>query len=152
MKFGDFFKKDEVAKLANENVARGDTFLMRMDSSNGIVPKPGDSSRNKFFIVLGKHTDGSIFGGVVINSAINRNIPAGRQRLLMPIKCSKYIFLDHDSYVDCSNLKTARPEEYNNWQYKGMVSDEDVNLIIGTLVDSEYETREKLNRFGIKPQ
>lgn len=149
MELGDFLKKDDVAKLANENVSKGDTFLMQMNADNGIIPKPGDSSRNKYFIVLGKLKDGSIFGGVIINSIINQNIPAGRQRLLMPIKCSKYAFLEHDSYVDCSSLKTAKPEKYNKWQYKGKVSDEDVDLITGTLSESDYEDKAKLKMFGI---
>lgn len=149
MELRDFLKKDDVAKLANDNVVKGDTFLIRMDSSNGIIPKPGDTSRNKYFIVLGKHADGTIFGGVVINSVINRSIPPGRQRLLMPIKCSQYTFLEHDSFVDCSTLKTAKPEEYNKWQYKGNVSDEDVDIITGTLLESEYEDRAKMKLFGI---
>ncbi len=35
MELGDFLKKDDVAKLADENVSKGDTFLMQMNAGDG---------------------------------------------------------------------------------------------------------------------
>lgn len=31
----------------------GDVFRITMNKANGVVPKPGDTSRDKYFVVLG---------------------------------------------------------------------------------------------------
>lgn len=50
----------------------GDIFLIKANEENGITPKYGDLYRPKFFIVMGKAPDGSIYGCVHFNSDLNR--------------------------------------------------------------------------------
>lgn len=49
----DALNKDDLLRLASHTVKVGDVYEMTMTEANGIKPKPGDSSRNKYFIVLG---------------------------------------------------------------------------------------------------
>ena len=116
---------------------------------NGIKPKAGDKSRNKYFIVLGFDSEGNAYGGVIINSEINPNIPQSMKNCHLHIECSKYSFLDHDSYVDCSKLKIANIEKFGKWQYLGFFSLEDVQLITTTIQGSPNETKEHLAMFGL---
>lgn len=149
MNIGDSIPKDVLKKIADIVVRPGDTFRIKMDQSNGIVPKKGDTSRNKFFVVLGQDEQGNIYGGVIINSNINKNLSYDQTLLLMPLKSSEYSFLEYDSFVDCASLKTVKKEEFALWQYKGRIKDDDIELIIGTISESKYETKAKLKMFGI---
>lgn len=40
---------------------------------HGIIPPDGNETRNKFFVVLGYDAD-YVYGGVVMNSRVNRNL------------------------------------------------------------------------------
>lgn len=86
---------------------------------------------------------------MIINSAINQRLSPARKMLLMQVKASKYGFLEHDSFVDCACLMTVRSNGYATWQYKGRMDDEDVELITGTVSESPFETKAKLEIFGI---
>lgn len=149
MRIGEELTSDTTNNMALQNVTRGDVFRICLDRSNGITPKQGDISRNKFFVVLGKDSQGNIYGGVIINSAINQRLSPARKMLLMPVKASKYGFLEHDSFVDCACLMTVRSDGYATWQYKGRMDDDDVELITGTVSESPFETKAKLEIFGI---
>ena len=142
---GDGFIKD----IAGKTVKVGDVFRIKMDRTNGIIPKKGDASRNKFFIVLGFDSDGNVYGGVIINSNINQRIPQSIKDWQMPIRCSDYPFLEHDSFVDCSRLKCASADKFNTWKYLGYIQLEDVEIIIGTIKESPNETSEHLAVFGL---
>ena len=68
----------------------------------------------------------------------------------MPIKKSKYAFLEHDSYVDCSRLKCVQIQKFSTWTFKGIIEQDDIELIIDTIKESPNEKRENLSRFGIR--
>ena len=63
-------------KLTQDSVKIGNVYLLNLDAVNGITPKDGDVSRNKFFIVIGFDNKGNVIGGLVINSKINYNLPS----------------------------------------------------------------------------
>lgn len=67
----------------------------------------------------------------------------------MPIKQSKYKFLDYDSFVDCSKLKCTSIDKFGKWQFIGTILQEDIELIIGTIKESPNETPEHLALFGL---
>ena len=50
--FGDLLG-DLADKLTQNSINIGDVHLLNLDQNNGITPKSGDTTRNKFFIVLG---------------------------------------------------------------------------------------------------
>lgn len=149
MKFSDALKPEELSKLATHTVKVGDVYEITMTEANGIKPKAGDSSRDKYFIVLGFDSNGVAYGGVIINSQINKNLPAHIKMYHMPIKKSKYPFLRYDSFVDCVRLKIAHPQKFNEWNYLGEVDEYDVDLIIGTIKESPAESIEHLSQFGL---
>lgn len=148
-KLSDLLDDNSLKAIAKKTIKVGDVFRINMDQRNGIIPKKGDDSRNKFFIVLGFDSEGNIYGGVIINSNINQNIPQAVKDWQMPIKCSKYTFLEYDSFVDCSKLKSASANKFSTWKYLGSVESEDVELIIGTIKESPNETQEHLAMFGL---
>ncbi len=149
MKISDALNEEELLRLASRTVKAGDVYEMTMTEANGIRPKAGDSSRDKYFIVLGFDSDGVAYGGVIINSQINKNLPAHLKMYHMPIRRSKYPFLRYDSFVDCVRLKVAFPQKFNEWKYLGEIDEYDVGLIIGTVKESPAESVERLARFGL---
>ena len=146
---GDILGK-QAEKLAQSSIEVGNVYRIKLDKSSGIIPKPGDDTRNKFFIILGFDSDGNIYGGVIINSSINANIPSKLKFLHMPIKVSKYSFLEHDSFVDCSSLKTTPLSGFSRWEFLGKMDKEDVTMIVGTLKTSPLVDIARLEDFGIK--
>lgn len=149
MKLADALNEDDIARLATRTVNVGDVYEITMTPANGITPKPGDASRNKYFIVLGFDADGKAYGGVIINSQINRNLPAHLKMYHMPIRQSKYPFLRYDSFVDCVRLKVVEIQRFSQWDYLGEIDERDVDLIIGAVKESPAESQKQLARFGL---
>lgn len=149
MKFSDALNEEQLSRLATKTVNVGDVYEITMTEANGIKPKHGDKSRDKYFVVLGFDSDGVAYGGVIINSQINKNLPGYIKMYHMPIKKSKYPFLSHDSFVDCVQLKRAFPNKFNEWNYLGEIDECDVELIIGTIKDSPRESAEHLAQYGL---
>ncbi len=149
MKISDALNNSELSRLASHTVKVGDVYEITMTEANGIKPKTGDNSRDKYFIVLGFDSNGIAYGGVIINSRINRNLPAHLKMYHMPIKQSKYPFLRYDSFIDCVQLKVAYPQKFNEWNYLGEIDEYDVALIIGTVKESPVESEERLSQFGL---
>lgn len=149
-KFADFLDKDSTCTIARTHIKIGDVYLIPMDRRNDITPKAGDTYRNKYFIILGFDNQGHIYGGVIINSGINQHVFPSIRDWHMPIKKSKYTFLEYDSYVDCSRLKCVPIQKFGTWKFKGIIEQEDIELIIGAIKESPNERRENLSRFGIR--
>lgn len=149
MKISDALNEEELLRLATKTINVGDVYEITMTEVNGIKPKPGDVSRDKYFVVLGFDSNGVAYGGVIINSQINKNLPGYIRMYHMPIKQSKYPFLKYNSFVDCVQLKTAQPYKFNEWNYLGRIDQFDVDLIIGTIKESPRESAEHLAQFGI---
>ena len=131
------------------SVKVGDVYEITMTEANGIKPKPGDDSRDKYFVILGFDSEGVAYGGVIINSRINKNLPDYIKIYHMPIKQSKYPFLRYDSFVDCVQLKRVYPDKFNEWTYLGTIDEYDVALIIGTVKESPRESRGHLALYGL---
>lgn len=144
-----FIPDDKLEKLTSQTASIGDVFLVNMNQADGVIPKGTDLSRDKFFVVLGFDDDGNVFGGVIVNSRINPRLPQRIADFHMPIKCKKYSFLKYDSFVDCLMLKTASLEKLAKSKLVGKIDEEDIDLIIGTVISSPQEKRIRLKRFGL---
>ena len=108
----------------------GDIFLIKANEENGITPKYGDLYRPKFFIVMGKAPDGSIYGCVHFNSDLNREyIAPGYEEFYLPISDKEYSFLDHDSYIDCVKLKVASESKLLSGIFMGKIKQIHYNAI-----------------------
>lgn len=144
-----FIPDDKLEKLTSQTASIGDVFLVNMNQADGIMPKGNELSRDKFFVVLGFDDDGNVFGGVIVNSRINPHLPQRIADFHMPIKCKNYSFLKYDSFVDCLMLKTASLEKLAKSKLVGKIDEEDIDLIIGTVLSSPQEKRIRLKRFGL---
>ncbi len=140
---------EQLKKLVTNTVEVGDVYRVKMTVKDGVTPKDGDDSRNKFFVVLGFDDQGTIYGGVIINSKINQNVSQSVKDYHMPISCEKYKFLDHDSFVNCANLKTKPLSDFVGSPKLGTVDDDDVELIKETIKNSPNEKKAKLKQFGL---
>lgn len=89
MKISDALSEDDLLRIAARTVKVGDVYEITMTEVNGIKPKPGDISRDKYFVVLGFDSEGVAYGGVIINSRINKNLPPHIKLYHMPIKKAK---------------------------------------------------------------
>lgn len=134
-------------------IERGDVIRLKLTPDEGITPKKeGDDSRNKYFIVLGKTSDGKLIGFVVINSQINKNLSEPLQQLHYPLAVSKYAFLLKNRYADCGELKEISLDNFAdryNCQSFGKIDEEDLRLITEAVKTSQKETKKHLRKFGL---
>lgn len=131
------------------DVNAGDIFRVTMNRANGITPPKGDESRDKFFVVLGFDDDGNVYGGVIFNSLMNLNLPPFIQTMQYAIKKDSYGFLAHDSYIDCSAIKSVRKTKLLKSTYLGTLKATDMNDIITKIKGNSRISKIELKRFGI---
>lgn len=134
----------------NNQLNIGDVHYVEMDESNGITPRDGYNTRRKYFIILGFDNRGNAIGGVVINSKINTRMGYLFTDYLMPISVSQRSCLRHNSFVNCTKLKTVRIDALNEHTYQCSLEEELVSTIKATLLNSPT-TNHALNRnFGLE--
>lgn len=137
-------------KLAQDNIKVGNVYLINLDQQNGITPKNGDLTRDKFFIVLGFDNGGNVIGGLVINSKINYNLPSSVTDYQLPIKVEQCPFLKYNSFVNCSKIIVANKAKFTKNTYRGEISDpEFIDLLINTVKESPTVNTKLLKRFGL---
>lgn len=146
------FPPEAVSSLIRNSIVIGDVYSIKMDSTDGITPKDGYSTRLKFFIVLGFDDEDNIYGGVVINSNINLRLPDSITDFYYPIHCKKYSFLRHDSFVNCSHLMTTTTSKLLEGDKAGVMDKEDLASIIETVCESPNENKMQLRQFGLIKQ
>lgn len=141
---------DTADKLTQNSINIGDVHLLNLDQNNGITPKSGDTTRNKFFIVLGFDNDGNVIGGLVINSKINYKLPPSVTDYQSPVSVEQFPFLEHNSFINCSKIIVAKRSKFNKTTYRGEISDtEMMELIINTVKESPTVNKMQLKEFGI---
>lgn len=137
-------------KVVQDNIRIGDVHMLVLDNSNGITPKDGAETRNKFFVVLGFDKYGNVIGGLVINSKINYNLPSSITDYQLPISVEQCPFLEHNSFVNCSRLITANRNKFGKSTYKGEISDSELMAqIVNTVKESPTANKRILKDFGI---
>lgn len=147
--FGDLLG-DLADELTQNSINIGDVHLLNLDHNNGITPKSGDTTRNKFFIVLGFDNDGNVIGGLVINSKINYKFPPSVTDYQLPVSVQQFPFLEHNSFINCSKIIVAKRSKFNKTTYRGEISDtEMMELIINTVKESPTVNKMQLKEFGI---
>lgn len=147
--FGDLLG-DLADELTQNSINIGDVHLLNLDQNNGITPKSGDTTRNKFFIVLGFDNEGNVIGGLVINSKINYKLPSSVTDYQLPVSVEQFPFLKHNSFINCSKIIVAKRSKFNKTTYRGEISDtEMMELIINTVKESPTVNKMQLKEFGI---
>lgn len=138
-------------KLTQDNIKVGNVYMLSLDESDGITPKNGYNTRNKFFIVLGFDKNGDVIGGLVINSKLNLKLSTSLTDYYLPVTVKQCPFLSHDSFINCTNLIRAKRNKFNNTTYKGEINEKSelMEQIIETLKESPTITKRALKDFGI---
>ncbi len=137
-------------QLTQDNINVGDIHLLRLDKNNGITPKNGNKTRDKFFIVLGFDEDGNVIGGVVVNSNINYNLPTAITDYQLPVTVEQFPFLEHSSFINCSKIIIARRSKFTKDTYRGTIYDDEmIEIIIDTVKESPTVNKKQLEAFGI---
>ena len=149
MRLSDCISGETLRKLTAAHIEIGNVYKAPMDASNRITPHGDDTYRPKYFIVLGVDDDGTLYGGVVVNSGVNKNISLTKQDYHYPISCSKYAFLEHDSFVNCADLKPLELDKLLLGTYSGDIETDDLELITGAVIESPFNDEATLKRFHL---
>ena len=141
---------EQADMLARDAIDIGDVHILPLTPKEGITPKDGMPSRNKYLVVLGFDNDGNMIGGVVINSHINYNLPPSITDYLMPVTVSQCSFLSYDSFINCSHLIVVKKDKFNSKTFVGKIDDADLlSMIVGTIIESPQVSKQQLKEFGI---
>lgn len=136
--------------MESRTIEIGQIYRIKATEQNDITPKGGFPFRIKYFIVIGFDDQGNVYGGVVFDSDINRDyISHAFVDFFLPIPCSKYPFLSHDSFIDCRKLKPALLSTLLEGEYCGNVYSDDYDNILRLIKMSPRETYVRLRTFGL---
>ena len=134
----------------SEEIEIGDIYKIAANEENGITPPEGREIWYKHFVVMGKAADGSVYGCVVFDSAINREyVEPGDEEFYMPIKQGRYPFIDHDSYLECLKLKPATAEKLLAGTAEGKLRQDDFDAAIRLIRMSRRHNFILLKIYGI---
>lgn len=143
---------DISSKLKALSIETGSVFKATMLRSDGVVPKhSGETSRDKYFVVLGKDDDSYLVGVLLINSGINNNLAkiiAPYQHCIYP---DEYDFLDGQyRYVNCYDIKRISFKKISEEaEYIGFINDADMQEIIRLVRESPGNRHDILEQFNI---
>lgn len=140
---------DSLLSVKENNIDKGDVFLIPLDSSNGIILTDGQTERYKYLVVLGINNDGVVYGGVVINSKINSNVALGIQESHYPIKKDHHSFLTYDSFIDCSKVISVNKSVLLEHDLVGEIRQCDMDLVFETVRDSKIINNRMKKEFGL---
>ena len=118
----------------------GNIYRIMMYPSDGIKPRGTDMYRYKYIIIVG--FDGNnLYGIVSTNTRDHHLVPIEFQ---YPLKHERY-----NCYVNCYQLHQVSPARLTPDCYKGKISDDDFELIIGCVKNSPLIHEKVLKKFGI---
>ena len=142
----------DFAELKSLAIEVGSVFRMTMYPEDKVTPKKvGDTSRDKYFVVIGKTEDSVVVGSLLINTNINGkmfNLIAPYQHC---ISSDAYDFLNgKERYVNCYEIKKFPTERViEKAEYIGMLSTEDVDASIDLAKKSPINDKRTLKMFNL---
>lgn len=140
-------------QLAGGTILPGEIYRMKLTTKEGVKPKSeGDEARNKYFIVMGVNSDGSLVGFVLINSEINPHLPERARASHYKIHAADYPFLIKDRYVCCGELKEIETSVFFERFRDGMVgklTEDHLEAIRGMIAMSDDVAVKVLKEYNI---
>lgn len=113
-------------ELRRQALEVGQVLRMDMDEKDGVVPKPGKTSKLKRFVIIGRYGD-ALVAALLINSDINEKKYMQIGPYQHKIFQSDYDFLDHDSYIDGFLLREfSRGRVLEKAEYLGRINERDL--------------------------
>lgn len=118
---GELFPKSSRQSFSTRHVIPGSVFRVHTDK----VTPP----KIKIFVILAVKSEMLCVGSLFVNTAINENcFPTQElQNLHMPLPRNRFDFLQHDSFLDCSQIK----EMGLDWLFRQI--ENDPSIFVGTL-------------------
>ena len=146
---GDSFPASYREQFAKDNLVPGSVIRCFV---NDVTPP-----KEKYFVIIGTTSDKVLVGSIYINSVINPNRfnTAYLKSLHLPVLQADYSFLDHDSYIDCSEIY---PKEYSiiaqqikedNGLVKGNLTPSDLNKVLSVIKGAATISTTVKKQFGI---
>lgn len=136
--------------MSSGDIEVGNIYKIAANEDNGITPPEGRDVWYKHFVVMGKTSDGSVYGCVVFDSDLNREyIEPGDEVFYMPIQAGRYSFIDHDSYLECLELKPATAEKLLEGRAEGKLKAEDLQEAMKLVKMSRRHSFILLKMYGI---
>lgn len=139
--------------IASDLIIRpGGIFRLRFYIRDGITPKfPGEEFRDKFFVVLGIDDDKNLIGFLFVNTNDHKDYGPAYNDLQKKILKSDYSFLDHDSYIDCSELQKMKIERFSDALSRGtcdVLTQNDLDIVRALL--TENHSVKELRKYNIE--
>lgn len=143
---GDFLSNSDKDALFKSNLKKGDVFatdFIKVDD------------HEKYFIIVGLSPEKTYTCTVFINSRIHPSILRKPEilKLQIPITKNRNIFLDHDSFVCCSDFtpinfdKLQHLKNQGKCRALGTLHQDDLQIVIKTIVDSGLLTPDELRLY-----
>lgn len=143
----------DISLLKEMSIQRGSVFRMELFPQDGVTPKnPGDTSRNKYFVVLGVDQEKVLVGSLLINTEINISkirVIAPYQHCIYP---ETYNFL-HDKfrYVDCYLVKELSYQRVmQTAEYIGLINEDDMVKVLELTKSSPANKPYILRKYDVK--
>ena len=128
----------------------GNIYKIAANEENGITPPDGRDVWFKHFVVMGKAPDGSVYGCVVFDSEMNREyVEPGDEEFYMLINKGRYSFIDHDSFLECLELKPATAEKLLSGKAEGKLTAQDLQEALKLVKMSRRHSFILLKMYGI---
>lgn len=143
----------DIPALKSLSVQIGSIFKLTLYPSDGVTPKNhGESSRDKYVVVLGIDDDRVMLASVLINSSINLNFVHSIAPFQREIHKADYPFMTKPvSYVDCYKLRELTVERLiNDAVYIGHMVEEDLKSIVALSVKSPVNSVYILKKYHIE--
>lgn len=141
-----------IETLKGIQIQTGCVFRMTLYPQDGVVPKGhDDTSRTKYFVIIGIDDNGDYVGISLINSNINARLCNTIRDYQLCIYPDKYEFLgEHERYVDCYSLKEIeRTRILQNGDYIGYIDEDDIEKIRTLLKSSPVIDDMTIQKYSI---
>lgn len=76
-------------------------------------------------------------------------MPPFIQAMQHPVKGNSYDFLSHDSYIDCSSIKTMRKNKLLKCRKLGALEEDDIKAVSCKIRNNSRISTAELKRFGL---
>ena len=121
-------------------ITLGDVYRIKMYQGDGIKPKGNDTFRFKYIVIIG-YDGNDYYGAVSTNTRDHHLVPMEFQ---YPLKHDGY-----DCFVNCFKLHQVSAIRLTSDCYKGRISSDDYELIVGCAKNSPRIPENVLKKYGI---
>lgn len=145
--------KEERQVYSHSDLNVGDIVYQCMDRNDGLTLKGKYSTRNKYFVIVGKNSNGDAIGLCLINSDLDYyKDNAERQKFQYTMKQENYPdILKKDSRLDCAELfeMKARKSIAVKAEVVGHLTPEDERNVIPLVASCKFIQKRLLKVFKI---